>query len=544
MPIYGDKQYKPYAPLFPTPADIPLESTCVTMSIPSDPAWIGLWIGVLMELTVAENYQQFSGGISPETTAEIWLNALLDALGNDALTCELAAPYWDDPEADDASSGDTNPDFPFYEDVANFAIAGFVLYATGSPAAALEYWTVSRQFRIQYRKNPLGGLLKIILDGTLIGEVDTYAATPDIGFFDVISPGSTLRLEFPTEGTVTQIIRKRLWEGEITGDTTRYVSDTDTVQIFDPYTQTWIDQPYADPRHNPGCRLPVRGGADPRCDASANVRKKFEDIVNSFLTALAIVDAVMAIGAIISVFAPGFSLLAELLIALVVALETIGETAIILAMTDSAYDQFQCIVYEHMSSDGSITQAQKDAIYAQVESDMSAVQFAVISLIINYLGEVGMSNAGATGTETGGCIDCGWCYAFDFTLNDGEFLTRTGAAEWGGTWYSGQGWVNDPDYSIGICRQIPADCTVEAATFHFDTAGASYAIACCPTRDASSFTWIRTSYTFSGESLACPAGEYLFLFLGGTPGSEGSKNIDFFTVQGTGNRPFGLDDTC
>lgn len=467
--MYGDKIYKPYRPLFPTPDDIPLETTCVTISIPYNPAWIGLWIAALLVLTNEENFVQFDGGISRETTAEIFREALFDALTSETITCELSEPYWDDAEGDDAANGESNPEFPFYEDVAQFAIAGFVLYATGSPTTALQFWTVAQQFRIAYRKQNLGGIIKIFMDAVQIGEVDTYSASPELGFFDVGSTGSTLRLEFPTVGTVTQVLRKRLWEQEIIGDTIRYYDGE--WQTYDPYAGEWIDNPLADPRTLAMWRLPAGGGSDIKCESAANLRAKFEAMINAFLLATSIIDACNAIVGIVLVFFPPARLLWVIIIAIVEALYAIGVATINAAFNFGAYDELQCIIFDEIGSDGQITDAIKDAIYARIEDEMTFVQFAVLSLLITALGTVGMNNAAQLRDEAADCDSCpqNWRYKWDFHINNGGFTFDPEAGNTGGTWVGGIGNGYQKGYSGIVCAQYDvsrksADFTVGATT--------------------------------------------------------------------------------
>jgi len=68
--IYGDKQFGQKRFLFPTPEDTPEEIACRTFRIPSNAAWLGLFMGAVSLLTDPENYQQFDGGMSREEAAE------------------------------------------------------------------------------------------------------------------------------------------------------------------------------------------------------------------------------------------------------------------------------------------------------------------------------------------------------------------------------------------------------------------------------------------------------------------------------------------
>lgn len=422
--------------MFITPPDTGSDETCRTLTIPNTQQWLGIFNAAILTLADKYNYEQlYETDMTPEECAALAMEIYAAYLLTDACPT-LAEPYWDDPEGDDAAQGESNPEFPFYEDVAQFVIAGFVLYATGSPTTALQFWTVAQQFRIAYRKHNLGGIIKVFMDAVQIGEVDTYAASPELGFFDVGSTGSTLRLEFPTPDTVTQVIRKRLWEQEIIGDTVRYVDGV--WETFDTTTGTWIENPLADPRIQIMWRLPAGGGDNPRCLSAINLTAKFEGIINGFLLASSIVDACNAIVGIVLVFFPPARLLWVIIIAVVEALYAIGVATINAAFNFSAYDVLRCIIFDEIGEEGELTDGEKDAIYARIEAEMSSVQFGVLSLLINSLGTVGMNNAAQSRDEIGSCDDCtpDWCYSFFFEEAQYGWNGYDGlqGARWGDAW--------------------------------------------------------------------------------------------------------------
>lgn len=201
MSIYGNKLYKPYMPLFPTPTDIPLQSTCVTISIPQNPAFIGLWIGVLLFLCDPENFVQFEDGISRETTAEIFHDALLNALTLEEISCPyiVPAPYWDEETtADDEAESDVQTwygviedflapidDLDFIENAAVWGITGFVAYAAG-PGAAIFFRTVARRFVLAVQVDDVGEIIRVVVDAVNY-NIDTTGH----------SAGDIIELEIP-----------------------------------------------------------------------------------------------------------------------------------------------------------------------------------------------------------------------------------------------------------------------------------------------------------------------------------------------------------
>jgi len=86
--MFGDKIFGKHPWKFPTPADIPEDTGCRTFRVPSDPAWFALLMGAILPLTDPENYQQFDGGISAETTAEIFSDIIETTYENAEGGCE------------------------------------------------------------------------------------------------------------------------------------------------------------------------------------------------------------------------------------------------------------------------------------------------------------------------------------------------------------------------------------------------------------------------------------------------------------------------
>jgi len=176
--LYGNKQYAPYRPLFPTPEEIPMETTCVTISIPSNPAWIGLWIAALLVLCDPDNFQEFEDGISRETTAEIFQDALFDALLLAESACEMIpAPYWDDEEDNEIElPADEQPwygavtdwlapvdELNFEQNIALWVLTGFVAYA-GGVGSAIFFRTTAKQFIIAIEAGDLPEIIRIVVD--------------------------------------------------------------------------------------------------------------------------------------------------------------------------------------------------------------------------------------------------------------------------------------------------------------------------------------------------------------------------------------------
>lgn len=191
--MYGDKIYKPYKPLFPTPDDIPLETTCVSISIPQNAAFIGLWIAALLVLTNDENFVQFEGGLSRQTTAEIFRDALFDALTEEVISCQMVrSPYWDNAEDNEIelpASEQTwygqvtdwlapSDELDFTQNLALWALTGFVAYAAGV-GAAIFFRTTAKQFIIAIEGQDIPELIRIVVDSATY-DVDTTGRSGEV----------------------------------------------------------------------------------------------------------------------------------------------------------------------------------------------------------------------------------------------------------------------------------------------------------------------------------------------------------------------------
>lgn len=215
-----------------------------------------------------------------------------------------------------------------------------------------------------------------------------------------------------------KIIRKRLYESEGLSAIVRWDETCECVQSL--FGDTWVDNPTADPRYNPANLAPANSESDPRCSAALGMRTKIENIMNLFFLADALIDAANSILALITVTLPGVGLIWRVIFAVCEALYAIGSAALVAAFTEEAYDELQCIFYNNIGEDGQMSAEQLSDINTQICEDMDLTICAAMGLMLNMLGFVGMSNAGAMFGEDGDCTSCGeWCYEFDFTLSSG-----------------------------------------------------------------------------------------------------------------------------
>lgn len=97
----------------------------------------------------------------------------------------VPTPYWDDQsDLDDQDTPAEQPwygifDGEFHEVLENWLIAGFLAYS-GQPGAALTFLTIAPRFRLAWKTGDVGGIIRIFIDGTDAGTVDTYSDTPGV----------------------------------------------------------------------------------------------------------------------------------------------------------------------------------------------------------------------------------------------------------------------------------------------------------------------------------------------------------------------------
>jgi len=242
------------------------------------------------------------------------------------------------------------------------------------------------------------------------------------------------------------IIRRKLDPNTVYPDTLRYDPDTDTVQSL--VNGEWVDNPEADPRHQ--TTFPPRITADTACDAAQSVTDALKGQIAGITEAIDNASTLFTIaGIILSIFTFGtFGVFISLALTAADSMVGYGSAAINAALTDPVWEQFRCILYCAMDSNGRLAASDLTAVQAQVSSEIGGLAATIINQMLSLAGEGGVNNLGAIGTSTGDCSGCGcvdeWCYDFDFTISD--WSTFVSSDE--GTWVGGTGWVGVP-YGTG-----------------------------------------------------------------------------------------------
>lgn len=200
------------------------------------------------------------------------------------------------------------------------------------------------------------------------------------------------------------VIRKQLKPSDVYPDDIRYNETTDQFESL--VNGDWVENPAGDPRKQ--TTLPPRLTANPACDAAESVRAAFEGQIDGILIAIDNGATVFAIaGTILGLFAFGpFGVFISIALFIADQMLSAGTTALSAALTDPVWDEFVCILFCEMDSQGRLSAVGMDNVVAQVASDIGGLAAAIINSMLNLAGEGGVNNLASLGASTGDCDDC------------------------------------------------------------------------------------------------------------------------------------------
>lgn len=168
---------------FPTPNEVSPDTAYLVFYFPDTDAFPQLILGALKPLTFSYNYYQW-GDLTPDETSLLFDQIVGEAPYN-LLPKDVPAPYWDDAEDNDDQqpSNDqewygevTGEDLTWQENASIWLITGF-LAATGQVGAAIAFKTIAPRFALAFRTGDVGGIIRVVIDASDAGTVDTYSAT-------------------------------------------------------------------------------------------------------------------------------------------------------------------------------------------------------------------------------------------------------------------------------------------------------------------------------------------------------------------------------
>lgn len=186
---------------------------------------------------------------------------------------------------------------------------------------------------------------------------------------------------------------------------------------------TWEDGSDFDPRYT-APQLPSIAGDDSeanKCNAANNVLLQFQDGIETwegfFDTLGTAIEFAAAVAAAIAafIFAPAsVPIIVTIIIALFSAIWNGGKEAYVAAFTSTVWDDLLCILYCHAENDGTYTEADVDAILADIAShfaDNVTAKNAFTGLMrgVRAPGLNQMAKTGSGGSGDCATCDCGVC---------------------------------------------------------------------------------------------------------------------------------------
>jgi hypothetical protein len=358
-----------------------------------------------------------------------------------------------------------------------------------------------------------------------------------------------------------KIIRGRLTPQQLIPPSTRYDADCDCIQTTTDGGSTWTETVGADPRHQPAYLKPPVAGSSKQCDSAANMVKWIHDYMDDIIAQLAAgAQAIYLANSLVHFLEQCFPFAAyfiELVFETAVDLFGLGAATLNTAFDSTTYDLLLCIFYLRIDSDGRVSAAALTLIETDIVSQINATAAAVLAEILFIQGEVGLSNAGASGSQTGACGDCvaTWIYQWDFTISDGDFDfvdTQAGDTGANGHYDAGAGWAGDyTGHSDGYgfvycCARKTADITWPTGSTITDI-GLEIVGSDCHHTEA----WV-------GDNRTAGLGADVHIYDGGGAGAhtdsgsyapsgtvhvcfannnEGSTLVTVLNITGTGDRP-------
>lgn len=571
--MFGDKRFTGVG--YPTPVSFPTETTCLTVQVPASDEWWALITGLLYELTLEWNWQQFEGGMDRETAAGHWsdmVTAALDlAAANNECNSIVPAPYWDDTSGDDAPDEAPANDQRWYgrwdgetflETVAYTFLTGFVATLVGEQAA-IKFLTIPRAFRVLIRQNPHGANLLLFLDGGLYKVINGYSPFDQVAEFLIASPGTELMLVVDSTHDpsstpnahgdfVVDVIRTRLSESDVTNPNVRYYGTPPAFQTTYDGGTTWVDTPSSDVRHAAFASFPHLTPYDGvQCDTAARMAAQLKDAIELMCN---VADAAQAVTGLLELILLPTGLVGALLSLFFTICDWIidnGQATILAAFTDAVYDDIKCQLFCYISSDGSITQENLDFVWEKIKTAHPGTVATVIDEIRFLFTDVIFTNAGTQRTETGDCdaCTCGWCQYFDFaTGTHGWEVTPGEAGSWDGVKFAGAEFDGNSNTEIVIEISFSAADVNYVAFEYGHTAGSGGNNAVLARGFLSgSLVWTGTVVTNVGDFLnyaytLAPTSTDRIQIIVNAGTSGGATAVYNAQIEGVNTSPFGANN--
>jgi len=203
--------------LFICPPDFGTDENCRTLIIPNTQQWLGIFNAAILTLANVYNYEQlYETDLTPEECAAKAMEIYSAYLLTNSCAPNVATPFWDDetdnevelPEDEQTWFGAVTdwlapaPELNFVQNIALWAITGFVAYAA-TPAAAIFFRTTAKRFIVAVETTDIPELIRVV-----VGAATYTEKTIDTTDF----PNQIIEIEFVSDEDETDIY---IIQGEI-----------------------------------------------------------------------------------------------------------------------------------------------------------------------------------------------------------------------------------------------------------------------------------------------------------------------------------------
>lgn len=138
------------------------------IKLPADNRWTGVFDGHLLDLCYRHTWEQ-DGDMSPDDMAQWFTDHY----------AEFTTDYKETPNSETPGDLDGTPQYPWYEQLYDWIIEGF-LAVTFTPNAAIVYQATVPKLRIAFRTNDIGALFRVLINGVEIWTGDSYGPVIDV----------------------------------------------------------------------------------------------------------------------------------------------------------------------------------------------------------------------------------------------------------------------------------------------------------------------------------------------------------------------------
>lgn len=353
-----------------------------------------------------------------------------------------------------------------------------------------------------------------------------------------------------------KIIRGALNAADVSNPNIRYDADCDCLQQTPDGGVTWNPAPGADPRHATGFLKPPVTGSSKQCDAAANMVKWLHDFIDEMLSVFeltwSVTTIINAILAELEILAPYIELLA-IITQLAEAIAGVGATALSLAFTSDQYDLLLCIFYCRADTSGRISATNLALVESDITDQLNTTAALITNAILFVQGEIGLSNAGAVGSETGDCSSCvcEWCFLFDFktsmdgvTINRGDFVLGSGLH----VLFEGGDQQNTLAWVTLTTPTLPSGTTITSAEMLTSVASVGTSPLALIQADDRTITLVNTTLLTGDETwftspLTTTYTNLSFLcVVSQNPAGGGDGYMTGIALRGLGDNPFGANN--